>query len=309
MSSKIRVCVVDDDAESIEPLAEDLRLHHYEVVTAYSGKDALEVCSRGSIDLVLLDVAMPEIDGYEVCRRLKSDPATADIVVVFVTVKGSHEDITQGYALGAADYITKPYNLPMVIVRAEAALNNRGIKAEDRLADSALADNGYTDHLTGLRNRRYLMERLQEESEKAHRYDVPMSCVVLDLDDVRAVDEENGPVSVDDLLAEVAMSLRHYTRAHDVLARYDGTLFAAVLPHTPLENALRYINNILNEIDSSTYSDPNFPTKASMSVGVVSCRNGSARSAEYILGEAMRNLFQAKRCSTEERVVARNLPS
>ncbi|MBI5091994.1 MAG: diguanylate cyclase [Candidatus Hydrogenedentes bacterium] len=303
---RYRVCVTDDNEDNAIILKEGLGLHGYDAVAVHTGKEALDVCCAGGIDLVLLDVCLPDISGYEVCQRLKENPKTHDIVVIFVTVKGSTEDIAHGFSLGAADWITKPYNLPIVMVRVDSAMRNKATHDQLRSQNEMLLDNAYTDHLTGLRNRRFLLERLQEEVEKAHRYDYPVSCVVFDLDEVKAVDDELGPVSLDDLLTEIGMELRNYSRTFDVLARYDGTQFAAILPHTVLDDAVGYVSKIMAELGATTFSDPNFPTKVQFSAGIVTCQNGSAHGADFVLGEAMRGLLQAKsQCG--ERLIARNL--
>lgn len=304
--SRCKVCVADDCAETAAVLCEGLRLHNYEAHAVHTGTDALNMCAKGDIDLILLDVCLPDISGYEICQQLKADPVTREICVIFVTVKGSPKDVAKGYSLGAADYICKPYNLPIVMVRVDATVREKCRRDRLRLEQEALVEDTYTDHLTGLRNRRYLLERLQEEVEKAHRYNYPVSCVMFDVDDVRPVDDELGPVSLDDLLAEVGMTIRNYSRTFDILARYDGTMFAAVLPHVPLDDARSYAQKIMDQINSTTFSDPNFPTEASLSVGIVACQNGSAQGAEYVLGEAMRGLLQAK-SSPEERLMIRNL--
>ena len=291
---RYRVCVADDNEDTATVLCEGLRLHGYEAFVVHSGKDALKACAKGNVDAILLDVCFPDISGYDVCERLKENPSTRSIVIVFVTVKGATEDIARGYRLGAADYITKPYNLPMVMVRVDAAMRAKCTREDLRDGDEVLWDTAYTDQLTGLRNRRFLLERLQEEVEEAHRHDYPVSCVMFDVDEWSAVDEELGPVSLDDLLVELAMSLRNYSRTYDVLARFDGTMFAAVLPHTGLEHAVGYAGKILDDVDATTFSDPSFPTMVRLSAGVVACQNGSARGAEYVLGEVMRVLLQAK---------------
>lgn len=306
MTRTINVCVVDDDVESATILCEGLRLLEYEAVEVHTGEAALKACAETRFDLVLLDVGLPDIDGYEVCRRLKASPATQDIPVMFVTVKGEQEDIRRGYELGAIDYITKPYNLPMVMIRVEAGIYGQRLKEQPLVNRDVLMDVGTTDHLTGLRNRRYLMDRLGEEVLKAHRYDFPVSCVIIDVDEIEAIDAEAGPAALDDLLAEIALALKHYSRAHDVLARYDGNLFAALLPHTPLDDALGYGHKIISEIGATTFSDPNFPTRVGVSVGIVTCQNGSAQGADLVFGEAMRSLLKAKGSSTE-RIAVRNL--
>jgi two-component system cell cycle response regulator len=304
--SKFRVCVTDDCTETAAVLCEGLKLHSYEAIAVHTGEEAIKVCTTQKIDLILLDVCLPKMSGYDVCKCLRENPKTQDICVIFVTVKGAPEDVSRGFELGAADYITKPYNLPVVMLRVDAALRKKLEHERLRTQQEFFMDNSYTDYLTGLRNRRYLLERLQEEVEKAHRYDYPVSCVVFDVDEVRGLDEELGPVSLDDLLIEIAMTLRNHSRTYDVLARYDGTLFAAVLPHSPKDDARQYASKIMDEIGSTTFSDPNFPTEAKVSVGIVACQNGSARGAEFVLGEAMRALLQAKSLP-EERLVARNL--
>jgi len=204
------------------------------------------------------------------------------------------------------DYITKPYNLPMVIIRVEALIRKRfNVKCMNGI-DEPLGDTSYTDELTGLRNRRYLLERLQEEVEKAHRYNFPVSCVVFDVDEVKALDDELGAVSLDDLLVELAMAMRNYSRTFDILARYDGTMFAAVLPHVDLARAVQYAEKIRSEVENTTFADPCFPSKTRLSAGIIACKNGSARGAEAVLAEAMQMLLAAQ-SSNGVRVRARNL--
>lgn len=287
-------------------MCEGLKLHDYEAEAAGTGQEALDRCARGGIDLILLDVGLPDMDGYEVCRQLKANEATKDIIVIFVTAQGAPEDISLGYQLGAADYITKPFNLPMVMIRVDSAMRTRQTQDLFHQAhQEGVSDAAYTDHLTGLRNRRFLLERLQEEVEKAHRYDYPVSCLVVDVDEVIPVDNELGATSMDDLLAEIALSMRNSSRTYDILARYDGALFAAVLPHARLEDAMSYAGKIQREIGATTFSDPSFPTQAKLSFGIVTCRNGSSRGADQLLGEAMRRLLQAK--STAQNICGRDL--
>ena len=255
----MRVCVADDCEETSSVLCEGLTLNQYEAISAHSGEEALRVCREGPIDLILLDVCMPDIDGYEVCRRLKEDPRTRDIVVIFVTVKGSKEDISHGFKLGAADYITKPFNLPMVMVRVDAAIRRQWKEIPPDSPHASMADAAYTDQLTGLRNRTFLLSRFEEEVEKAHRYGYPVSCVVFDVDEVEALDKELGLVSMDDLLVELAMAFRNHSRTSDIVARFDGTVFASVLPHCPLHDAIAYASKIVGEVNATTFADPSFP--------------------------------------------------
>jgi len=126
-----KVCVADDCVDETDVLCQGLQLHNYDPVPVYTGQECLDTCERGDIDLLLLDVGLPDIDGYEICRRLKDNPKTRDIAVIFVTARGAERDVSHGYRLGAVDYITKPFNLPMVMVRVDAAMRTREIEARD----------------------------------------------------------------------------------------------------------------------------------------------------------------------------------
>lgn len=301
-----RVCVVEDDTAAAAVLREGLALNHFEATVAHTGKDALAICAEGGIDLVLLDVGLPDLDGYTICEKLKANPETADIPVIFCTAKGLEEDVMKGYSIGAVDYITKPYNLPMVMVRCEAAMRNHAMRHTQRALQGLSITAAYTDPLTGLRSGQYLMERLQEEVEKSDRYDHPVSCVVVDIDEISALDSELGPVSLDDLLVEIAMAIRNHSRTYDVVSRYDGTMFAAVLPHAPEADARQYAEKIVMEITSTIFADPSYPTGVNVSVGISTCTSGHAHGAEFVFGEAMRSLLEAKGMK-EDRLVARSV--
>lgn len=299
------VCVTDDCEDENALLCAGLRLNNYEATSAFTGEQALEICRSQHVDVLLLDIGLPDIDGHEVCRRLKAEARTASIPVVFITAHSDTENVIRGYDSGAVDYIAKPYNLPVVMIRIEAIMRTQQTRDEIP-ATTDFFDTAYTDHLTGLRNSRFLLERLQEEVEKAHRYDYPVSCVVLDVDEMKPLNDELGTASLDDVLVEVAMAMRSASRNYDILARYDGAMFAAVLPHAVLEEAIHYAQKIHDEISTTTFNDPCCPTLAHLRFGVVSCRNGSAVGADHILGEAMQGLLKAKSCSGK-RMYARDL--
>ena len=305
----IRVCVADDNADTASVLCEALRPYGYESVTARTGLEAFEVCRTTPIDLVLLDVCMPGMDGFEVCRRLKMDPRTQDIAVIFVTVKGSREDRSLGLKLGAADYVTKPFDPARVMILADKALRAAGKLSE--LSDTGepdYDDGKYTDPLTGLRNRAFLIEKLGEELSKARRYSYPVSCVAFDISDVSAMDDELGPVSLDDLLAELGMAIHGLSRASDTVARYEDRIFVSVLPHSPLDSAHSYALKILEEVDATTFSDPSFPTLARVCCGITCCGNGDPVTPDEILGQAMKCLLQAT-SGGNGRIVARRMPA
>lgn len=302
MPRKAKICVVDDDEIITDVLCTGLQAHDFEAVSSTSGEHALELCIQDDIDIVLLDVSMPGMSGYDLCRELQQHPETKQIAVIFVTAKGEPEDHEKGFELGAVDYITKPFNLPMVMVRVEAAMRMKRATPQELLKFDAFTHESDTDHLTGLRSKKFLMERFQEEIDKGSRYDFPISCVIIDVDIIEAQDSEKGPVHIEDLLPEIAMEIRTYTRSYDVLSRYDGTLFVAILPHTDLENAMEYGSKIMRDIDATTFSDPGFPSKVAVSVAVTTLRDGIIASAERAFGDSMKVLLQAKSMPRPDRI-------
>lgn len=292
-----KVCVVDDYADEALVLCDGLRLNGYEAVAVCNGMDALARCAEGDVELVLLDVGLPDIDGYEVCRRLKADPKTADIPVIFVTARGSAMDVEEGFSLGAVNYIVKPYNLPIVMVHVDSALRTRA--ATGPLNHISLEDPVYTDGLTGLKNNRYLIERLQEETEKSKRYGHPVSCILLDVDGAAPIDEEAVQVlNMDDVLVEIAMAMRNSSRNYDIIARYDGPVFAAVLPHVSGDDAKNYARKITDEIRAAAMHDPFCPVIPQLSFGLATCPGeGWKGNAHDLLCMAMQNLLRSRGCA------------
>lgn len=294
MGRKAKICVIDDEPALTDVLCEGLNAHDFDTHASNSGSHALQICKEHDIDLVLLDVTMPEMSGFDVCKALKSDPETKDIAVIFVTAKGQPEDHEMGFDLGAVDYITKPFNLPMVMVRVEAALRMRPKQDTNALDLDLVGSTTHTDPLTGLHSQPFLMDRFQEEIDRSSRYNFPVSCVIFDVDTMHARNDEQGAVEIIDLLPEVAMEIRSFTRSYDILARFEGTLFVAILPHTDLDQALEYGIKIMQDIDATTFSDPNFPTKVAVSVAVTTLQNGVIGTADRAFGETMKTLLQAK---------------
>lgn len=291
-----RVLVVDDCIDEATVLCDGLELNGYRAEAVYTGLSALERCRAGGVQLVLLDVGLPDVEGYEVCRRLKDDPETADIPVIFVTARGSSEDVSLGYNLGAVGYIVKPYNLPIVMVHVDHAMRTRPEQdGETAPALSMLGDPTFTDPLTGLRNRRYLLERLQEETEKSRRYGYPICLLLVDVEEITPIEAPLDGFFIDDLLCEIAMAMRNNSRNFDIIARYEGNTFAALLPHTTKGDGMSYARKIDGEVRAATLHDPCCPMLAQLSFGIAAHTiEEPARDADHVLTTAMRDLLRSK---------------
>jgi diguanylate cyclase (GGDEF)-like protein len=231
-TQKLRsVLIVDDVPVNIQVLAEALR-EEYRVRIAANGPNALAIAaSDDPPDVILLDVMMPEMDGYEVCRRLKNDPETKDIPVIFVTAKSSSEDEVLGLNIGAVDYITKPFSIPVVKARVRTQVQLK-VRTEllERLA--------MVDGLTGIANRRSFDQNLEHEWKRATRNALPISVVMIDIDHFKNYNDNYGHGAGDVCLQQVAGALRSVIqRPADLVARYGGEEFAALLPETDVQGA------------------------------------------------------------------------
>ena len=230
-NKKPAILIIDDTPTNINILTEALQAH-YEIKIATSGIKAIELVQQSyKPDLILLDIIMPEIDGYEVCRRLKENEVTKNIPVIFVTGCTESEDEEHGFNLGAVDYISKPYKLPVVLARIRNHLN---LKRKSDLLESFAA----LDGLTGIPNRRRFDETYSGEWRRAVRSGRPLSLVMMDIDYFKQYNDNYGHGAGDDCLIQVASCLSScVSRPCDLVARYGGEEFVALLPLTDAAGA------------------------------------------------------------------------
>ena len=228
---KKQVLLVDDSSD-IHPLVAALLAE--EPVDVHSATDpVLGLTLAASIrpDLVLLDVDMPGMDGYEFCRRLKADVTLAAVPIVFLTARGDSDQKVRGLHLGAVDYVTKPFSPGELLARVCAALRTRAVIAD-------LEGRSLTDALTGLGNRRMFTARLRAEASGRARSPKPLACTYLDVDGMRTVNQYYGDPFGDQLLVKVADVIRDTYRPEDVACRMRDDDFAVLMPDTTVEDAV-----------------------------------------------------------------------
>jgi diguanylate cyclase (GGDEF)-like protein len=225
-----QLLIVDDQPLNIRLFHEIFHADH-EVFFATSGEDALEFCRNKVPDLILLDVIMPGLNGYEVCRRLKQDERTREIPVIFVTAQSDATEEEDGLAAGAVDFIAKSASANVMRARVRTLLILK--RQSDLLRQMARVD-----ALTGLANRRHFDETLDSEWRRCTRSGTPLSLMLIDLDHFKLFNDHYGHQAGDSCLQQVAACLKAgFARSHDLVARYGGEEFVCVMPETSLEGA------------------------------------------------------------------------
>jgi two-component system, cell cycle response regulator len=255
-----RILVAEDDRVLQDLVAELLVEAGYDVTTASDGDEALKIVREQSPDLVLLDVMMPRMDGYAVCREIRAAGPAAP-PVIFVTAHGNIKDRVTGLDLGAVDYLVKPFNPPELEARVRAALRTKA-------ALDALAADGATDALTGFLSRGQVAGRTEGAVALARRHRRPLSCLILAVEDVAEVVERHGAGAGDVLLREVARRLREITRRSDVVARYGEAAVLLLLPETDEDGAFAAAERLRVGLEGIPVPLPGFCPPLRVSAGV-----------------------------------------
>lgn len=260
------ILVVDDVPSNIHILSHILREDH-QVYFSTNGPDALRIAKEKRPDLVLLDIMMPEMDGYEVCRRLREQPETRDIPIIFVTALGEEKDEAKGLELGAIDYFIKPLSPPIVRVRVR---NHLELKRQR----DALRDMSQVDGLTGLANRRRFDEALDREWRRSLRAGTPISLIIADIDHFKDFNDHYGHLKGDECLRKVARTVAGYLcRPGDLAARFGDKQIAALLPETAISGAKLLGEQAQQAVEAlAIQHSSNTPTEVvTLSVGVSCC--------------------------------------
>ncbi len=288
---KATVLIVDDQPANLMVLSRLLK-DDYRVLVANNGAKAIDI-ARGDSQpvLLLLDIEMPGMDGYDLCRKLKEDERTSGIAVIFVTARDAAEDEEMGFRLGAVDYISKPYHPGIVRARVRNHVNLK-IKTDmlEKLSNR--------DGLTNIPNRRYFEERLEGEWARSWRSGSPLAIAMMDIDHFKLYNDHYGHGAGDDCLRRVANILKKsLTRSMDMIARYGGEEFVALLPDTDLNGARHVGEQLRDAVERATIRHEHSPTASvvTLSVGVAAHTQSAPKAdAGKLLQCADRALYSAK---------------
>ncbi len=243
LEEKRTILIIDDIASNIQSLAAVLK-EEYKLKIATSAKDAFELLKReDGIDLILLDIEMPDMDGYETLKYLQENYATKDIPIIFVTGYISSEDEEKGLEAGAVDYITKPIHAGIVKARVKTQMTIKVQK--EQLRYEALHD-----RLTGLYNRYQLDTEGERKFARAKRHKADLSIIMLDIDHFKKINDTYGHSIGDEVLIAVAGVLKENKRIEDFSVRFGGEEFVVILEDCNLEDAVSKAESIRTKIES-----------------------------------------------------------
>ena len=287
---KPTVLIVDDENINLLVL-EKILSEDYTLYKATNGTDALRLAKRMKPDIVLLDIMMPGLTGFDVIKELKSAERTRDIPVIYVTGLDSDDEEEKGFLLGAADYITKPFSSAVVKSRIENQISS--IK---RIRE--LQEKNITDALTGIHNRRYFNTTLDDVWARALDTNTSVGFIILDIDHFKSYNDRYGHLNGDIVLQEVAQILsQRIQRATDYVARWGGEEFAIILSNTPIEGAAIVAEDIRKLIENHVFVlGDGTETRATVSLGVHSVAPGVETDYDLVsfVSDADKALYQAK---------------
>ena len=285
---KFTILVVDDERSNIVDLSNILR-PLYVVLAAKDGPSAIEVAQSARPDLILLDIIMPGMSGFEALTELKHNDATKDIPVIIVTGLNNSKDEEKGLLLGAVDYIAKPFDSAVVKLR---------VKTHLKILEQMRIIEGYSmiDHLTNLPNRRSLDNRLAFEWNSAIRNNTPLGAMMIDIDNFKGFNDSYGHMSGDEALKTVANIIsQKIKRSVDFVARWGGEEFAVLLPFTDLNGAVKVAERIREHIANKIiFCADGQKTHITVSIGVNSGLPSADMKMDDVFLNADKALYVAK---------------
>ena len=297
-----KILVVDDVELNLELQKTYLTSSGYDVVVAMDGEEALEKVETEHPDLVLLDVMMPKLNGFEVCQILKNDPKTRFIPVIMVTALQDVEDRVRGIESGADDFISKPFNKMELMARVKSLLRIKFLhdELEKKIAQLneakiRMEQLAVTDGMTGLYNYRYFREQLSHEMDRAIRHNLELSLLMMDIDFFKNYNDLHGHPAGDDVLRTLADLIRRNLRKIDIPARYGGEEFAVILPETGDRAAAIVAEKIRQLVEATPipFEEQQPNGRLTVSIGVATYPV-DARDEKQLIEVADRRLYRAK---------------
>ncbi len=307
-----KILVVDDAIENLNLLVKILAEQGYAVYAANCGQVAIEQATTVCPDLILLDIDLPDVNGFEVCEHLKAQPATRDIPILFISVLDQIFDKVRAFEVGGADYILKPFHIEEVLARVETQLAIRKLVqtlarqnaelsfeiATRKEYEQALEQIATTDPLTRIKNRRSFFELAEKEMNRARRYNQPLAILLFDIDHFKKVNDTYGHLVGDQVLVSLAKTCQVNLRNFDILARYGGEEFVVLMPETDQQAAVVAAERLRVLVAQSQIQSQFLKTtpyvSITISLGVMSWQGKSELALKTLIQRADEALYQSK---------------
>jgi len=315
--AKATLLIVDDHLRDFDLIVDVLSQQDYLVKSSTTGWGALKLIESTAPDLILLDIEMPGMNGYEVCLQLKTNPQTQDIPVIFVSVSDQLFDKVKAFSVGGADYITKPYQIEELLARVrthlalrdltkELAEKNQELQREiskSREYEQILEKMAHTDYLTKVLNRRYFFELARKEIERSQQKNLSLAMIILDIDHFKNVNDTHGHLIGDKILVNLANLCQSKIREGDIFARYGGEEFVILMPNATRDAAQKTAERIRQVVFQSFMVTGRVNILITISLGVV-CWDGFGEiSLEGLLDKADQALYKAKQAGRNQVII------
>jgi two-component system, cell cycle response regulator len=292
---RYRVLMVEDSRVSLEVYAQRLERRGYQVATAISAEAARVELENGLPELILLDVFMPKVSGFDFLRELRAEPRTATVPIILISALSDTQHIVEGLELGANDYVTKPIVMPILTARMEALLRSSELVRRLEVQTELLAKLAAFDDLTGAYNRRSMFHQLEAELSRSRRYGRSLSLLMADIDHFKKVNDQYGHLVGDQALRWVATTIQNELRSMDFLCRYGGEEFCAILPETNRPGAARAAERIRSALERQVFVTDGLNLSLTISVGGASWTPVDKQEIPDLLARADAALMDAKR--------------
>ena len=295
MKKKAKILIIDDDPGNVSLLTQALELEQYDVNSAIDGEKGLEKIKDWQPALILLDINMPNMDGVQMLKNLRLAKTDDYIAVIFMSANQRSEDIVRGLDSGADDYLVKPFKMDELMAHIRAKLRVKNLQDELRRTTKRLEELVDYDDLTGLYNMRYMYRRVADELKRAERYTNWMSCIMMDMDNFKHVNDNNDHLFGSWVLTQVARIIREKSRTSDIAARYGGDEYFIVLPQTDSDGAMQMAERLRKTIQSTNFTEGKSHAKLTCSFGIATVLCGKTIiDVKEFIRHADQSLYEAK---------------
>ena len=289
-----KILVIDDSRLIAHVAKTILTKRGHEVILTQDGMAGLEAAKSERPDMILLDLIMPVMDGYQVCEQLKEEGSTKEIPIIMLTSKAEPADKVKGLEMGALDYVTKPFDEGELLARVNTQLRLKELHEALQEKNRQLQEMANRDGLTGLYNHRYFHEQLSKDFLRAKRYHESLSCALLDIDHFKKFNDTYGHQTGDVVLSTLARVIEDSIRDSDLAARYGGEEFALILLHADGSVAFEVAERLRQMVENYEVQDKGKALHVTISVGIATFPHKEVHDSKELIECADKALYKAK---------------